>query len=226
LVTVIATAPGGIPGISAGREWILLPLQPLRDAVALNLLPQDVLFAAEPGATLGTDRLAEALLATPANLRTPASVSTRLTDSALIDGVRTAFPVGAGVGAGYSALAMVLTLVVTARPRHRILSHLRTLGLTAGQSRGLVALELAPLALTALAAGLAVGLATLWLVEPAVDLQPFTGGRGTPDIVIDPASVGLVAGAFLAVVALAVLSAVTASRRLRAGTVLRLGEEA
>lgn len=226
LVTVVATAPGGIPGVSAGREWILLPLQPLRDAVALNLLPQDVLFAAEPGATLDTDRLAEALLATPANLRTPASVSTRLTDNALIDGVRTAFPVGAAVGAGYSALAMVLTLVVTARPRHRILSHLHTLGLTARQSRGLVALELAPLALTALAAGLAVGLATLWLVEPAVDLQPFTGGRGTPDIVIDPAGVGLVAGSFLAVVALAVLSAVTASRRLRAGTVLRLGEEA
>lgn len=226
LVTVVATAPGGIPGISAGREWILLPLQPLRDAVALNLLPQDVLFAAEPGATLDTDRLAEALLATPANLRTPASVSARLTDNALIDGVRTAFPVGAAVGAGYSALAMVLTLVVTARPRHRILSHLRTLGLTARQSRGLVALELAPLALTALAAGLAVGLATLWLVEPAVDLQPFTGGRGTPGIVIDPAGVGLVAGSFLAVVALAVLSAVTASRRLRAGTVLRLGEEA
>lgn len=126
--------------------------------------------------------------------------------------------------AGYSALAVVLTLILGAAGRGRTVAYLRTLGLSRRQARVLALVEVGPLIVTAVAAGWAVGLLLPRIVGPAVDMRPYSAGFPA-DLVIDPVWVpvltaGLIA---LAAVAAAVDGAEHARRPL--GAVLRLGEQ-
>ena len=77
--------------------------------------------------------------------------------------------------AGYAALGLVLTVVATSRERGRTLSALRTLGLDARTARAMTFGELAPLALAAVLAGTAIGIAVPWLLTGALGLDLLTG---------------------------------------------------
>lgn len=84
---------------------------------------------------------------------------------------------------------------------------------------------MAPLALSAVVFGTALGLGIPWLVFSAIDLRPLTGAATQPAVTIDWSLVGVAAGSFVLIVVIAVAVATAASRRLRLGAVLRVGEE-
>ncbi len=75
-------------------------------------------------------------------------------------------------GAGYALLAVLLSLLQTAPERKTLLARLRTMGLTTGQGRRLLAFEATPQALLAAGGGLLTGWATVVLLSPGIDLVP------------------------------------------------------
>ena len=118
----------------------------------------------------------------------------------------------------------MLTVVATSRERGRTLSALRTLGLDARTARAMTFGELAPLAIAAVLAGTAIGIAVPWVLTGALGLDLLTG---------DPAATSLqvtwvpIVGATVVVLgALAVAVGVESAvrRRDRLGEVLRVGE--
>ncbi|WP_315096364.1 FtsX-like permease family protein, partial [uncultured Cellulomonas sp.] len=126
--------------------------------------------------------------------------------------------------AGYAALGLVLTVVATSRERGRTLSALRTLGLDARTARAMTFGELAPLALAAVLAGTAIGIAVPWVLTGALGLDLLTGHPDATSLQVT--WVPIVGAAAVVLVALAVAVAVESAvrRRDRLGEVLRVGE--
>ncbi|MGH8776891.1 MAG: FtsX-like permease family protein [Jiangellaceae bacterium] len=213
-----------VPGIRAGgSEWMLVHRESLPDRTVQQTLPRQLLIRTD-GAAVDEDAL-RAVLGSTVRLTTPAEVTAELRAGAASRGMIRSFVVAVAVAGLLSALAVVLTMVVNAPTRGRLLSQLRTLGLSGRQARGLVSWETAPVALVALGCGLALGAAVPWLVLSAVDLRPITGGDDAPPLTVDGNLVAVAGGAFVVVVLVAVVIAVASSQRLRLGTVLRVGEE-
>lgn len=129
-----------------------------------------------------------------------------------------------GALAAYAALALVLLVAATSRERGRALSALRTLGLDARTGSLLTFAELAPLAVAAIVAGTAIGVAVPWLTSAALGLELATGGYGPPVLRIGwwPLLGAVVTVTVALVVTVLVEGAVR--RRDKLGEVLRVGE--
>jgi putative ABC transport system permease protein len=227
---VVGTAPGAVPSLLTARPWVVVDRGLLLAAGGDVPLPVTALLALDGGGAGGATHPGleadlRTAMGTASPLLTRAGAVDRVREAPLVAGTLAAFPIASAVAAGLSALAVVLTLVVTAPARSRLLSRLRTLGLSPRQAQGLAVWEVAPLAVTALAAGLLLGLAVPWLVAPAVDLRPFTGGTSAPPYTVGAAAVAAIAAGFVLLIAVAVAVTVSANRRLRLGAVLRVGEE-
>jgi putative ABC transport system permease protein len=134
-----------------------------------------------------------------------------------------AFVAGTIGGGVLGLLAVAFAVVAGARARGRVLSRLRTMGLSYRQWRGLLAFELAPLVGVAILTGAAVGALLPLLLTPVLELSAFTDGvpvqaRFEADVVAGVAGLGLLA------LATAVAVEALNNRRLRLGEVLRLEE--
>ncbi|MEZ0447967.1 FtsX-like permease family protein, partial [Cellulomonas sp. ICMP 17802] len=132
-----------------------------------------------------------------------------------------------GVGAalaGYAAIALVLTVVATSRERGRTLSALRTLGLDARTARAMTFGELAPLAVAALLAGTAVGIAVPWMLTGALGLDLVTGDPAATTLQVTWVPIVGAAAVVLAALGVAVVVESAVRRRDRLGEVLRVGE--
>jgi putative ABC transport system permease protein len=121
------------------------------------------------------------------------------------------------------AAAVVMTLMLAAPARARLLAVLQTLGLSSRQGRGLVGWEIGPWAVVALVVGAVLGVAVPSLVLAAVDVTALTGGTTQPDPRYDPLLLGAAAGGFVAVVLAAVGIAAALSRRGEVAAQLRMG---
>lgn len=223
-VRVVATAKSA-PGVAADRAFVVVSLDALRSASGQRLRPTRLLVAGAPG-------IEDSLAASTRDFARSASVASRrqllaeLTDAPLVDGVQAAFRVATVAAGGYSVLGVLLALVLTARPRGRTLSTLRTLGLTGRQSAAVAALEVIPLVMVATAAGVALGALLPRLLGPAVDLRPFTGGALATASQVEPVELAALTGGLLALVAVAVLLVGVLARRRNLGAVLRVDDAA
>lgn len=140
-------------------------------------------------------------------------------------GLRSALIAGVAVCAVLSAVAVVVTLVLGARPRRRILALLQTLGAAPRAGRGLVAWELAPAGAAALLVGGVLGALLPVLLTGVIDLRPFTRGLDPPPYSVDPVVILLTVGGFAAVTLLVTAAALAIARRARVAAVLRTVEE-
>jgi ABC-type antimicrobial peptide transport system permease subunit len=128
-----------------------------------------------------------------------------------------AFGAGAVLATTYALLTLLLLRGMSVAPRRRALGTLRVLGMEERGRRRLLTIELAPMALTGVAVGVACGLLIPVLIRPGLDLGRFAGGRPDPELVVDVTTlatltVGIVLAAAVTV-ALAVLSAKGDARR-------------
>ncbi|MFF8843011.1 ABC transporter permease [Streptomyces sp. NPDC015127] len=103
-------------------------------------------------------------------VRLRAEARATFTDSPLQSGAERIYAAAIGAGAGYAVLALLLSLLQSAPERTTLLARLRTMGLTTRQGRQLLGLEALPSALLAASGGVLVGLATIRLLAPGVDL--------------------------------------------------------
>ncbi|GAA2089493.1 FtsX-like permease family protein [Streptomyces albiaxialis] len=141
----------------------------------------------------------------------------RFADTVLQSGAERLYTAAVLAATGYSALAVLLSLLQNAPDRIALLSRLRTLGLPRRQARGVLLLESLPLYALTACAGVLTGLATVPLLEPGIDL---TALAGTPDdlpvrLSADPVSLVLPP---LALLAPAVAGALVQARLAGRGT--------
>lgn len=140
-------------------------------------------------------------------------------------GLRLALTVGVVLSAALGAIAVVMTLVLGAPARRRLLALLQTLGAPPRAAGRLVAWELAPAGVAALLIGTAFGAALPFLVIAVVDLRPFTGGPIAPAYTVEPGILALSVGGFLVASIGVAAAALALTRRTRAAAVLRTVEE-
>jgi len=215
------------PGAPPDGPWLLVGADPLRRATGAVLSAQLLLARAPALADDPTpspaflDQVRRA--AGDGTVTTPAA-SRGETASPLIRAVRAGVPVSVAAGGLLAALAVVLTLLGGGAARRRFLAHLRALGLSGRQAGRLVALEVLPGAVVALAAGLVAGLATAWLVLPAADLRPLTGAVAETAVVVPAWTVAAVAAGFAAVLVAGVVGAALEQRRVSPAAAARLGD--
>ncbi|RJL26484.1 FtsX-like permease family protein [Bailinhaonella thermotolerans] len=127
--------------------------------------------------------------------------------------------------AAYALLVIVLALVTGAAERSRTISYLRTLGLSGRQARVITVLEIAPMVTVAAAVGLGLGLALPYLLGPALDMRPYTGGLTLGAFRIDPVTPVALAAGLAAFAVLGAFLHAAASGRRTLGNVLRVGEQ-
>ncbi|HEX6197999.1 MAG TPA: ABC transporter permease, partial [Jiangellaceae bacterium] len=224
-IRVVGT-DSSVPGITRADRWLLIDQDVLNEGTGTNAgsRPRTLLVGVDGDAGRQTDPVAE-VLPPQTQVKTQADAEREATGGAIGTGLRGAFTVAAAVGGALAAAAVIITMVIAAPARGRLFSQLRTLGLSSRQARGLATWELAPLAVTAILSGGLLGLAIPWLLLPSVDLRGLTGGTSQPGMSVDWTLVGGAVGSFVLVAVLAMSVAVATSRRLRLGTVLRVGEE-
>ncbi|NJP33948.1 FtsX-like permease family protein [Micromonospora thermarum] len=236
----VAQVADAFPGLGTDVErFIVLPWQALPEYAQTPVIPNRFLLAGTDVAEakllrVGDDvqrQRQEAVLGTPvAEPEIPAALDTW---AAHRDGLeRTganavlalAFVLGGVGGTALAVLAVGFAVVADVRGRGRVLSRLRTMGLSVGHGRRLLVYELVPLVGVAALAGGAVGVALPWLLGRTLGLDAFTPGV-TARAHLDP----LVVGGVLALVVVGLLAGLAvenlANRRMRLGEVLRVGEE-
>lgn len=250
---VILTRSAAGPGVSPGSTGITLATQegsvPVRVVDVVDELPG--LPAGRALVLTDTDRLAAGTgdsgyarlalvdLADDADRAAVAAGITRLLPSAVVEdpdqeademlaapvsgGLVIAFVLAVLLAGLLCAAAVVMTLMLAAPARARLLAVLQTLGLSPRQGRGLVGWEIGPWAVVALVVGAVLGVAVPSLVLAAVDVTALTGGIARPDPQYDPLLLGAAAAGFVVVVLAAVGVAAALSRRGEVAAQLRMG---
>src|SRR5690606_2634702 len=155
----------------------------------------------------------------------PAGDASNFLASPMAGGMNAALGVAVVLSLVLVVVAVVMTQLMGAPARARLLAVLRTLGLDRRQARGIVAWELAPLAVVSAAAGGLLGVLVPGVVLGGMDLRALTGGEEQPARVVDPLVVVGVLGGVLLVAALAVLVSTVLSSRADVAGELRMGEE-
>lgn len=123
-----------------------------------------------------------------------------------------------------TALALIVVQVMGSRSRAELLAVLRTQGLARGQSMGIVAWEVGPLAALSLIVGTLAGIGIAGLLVAAVDLTGLTGGLTQPALAVEPLSLLVVTATVVLVLGIAVTATAWAAGRTNLAQQLRIGE--
>jgi putative ABC transport system permease protein len=236
----VAAVVETFPGLPLGTDrFVVLPWQALVEPPEKPVLPSGFIVAGDgiASATLaevgdeGQRAWISSVIGSPvADLTRPTSVDTHAEVRAALErgGVDEVlgytFAVGSAAGVALALLAVGFSVVTGARARGQALSRLRTLGLSSGQGRRLLAYELMPLIGLGALVGSVVGAALPTLIGPALGLSAFSDGAEVV-LTLDSRLAGAAFGLVVVAVVLAVAIEAMVNRRARLGEVLRVGEE-
>ncbi len=205
-----------LPGPDRRQGWWLVPAAALDEP-----LPVSELLVAGVDVDPAAVREVAAALGGEVVVTSVADHRAALERSGFNEVLTLAFVAGTVGGAAGAMVAVTLTLVLRAAERGRTLSLLRTTGLSTGQARRLLLVELVPSTVWAVAAGVATGVLIPVVAGPALGLDGFTGGVPLPSRV-DPLAAGVVALLVVLLVVVAVAVEAAVNRRLGLGRVLRV----
>ena len=214
-----------LPGLPAGRALVLADADRLAEGTGDNSFPRLALVgladdADRAAVTAGISRQLPTSV-----VEDPDQEADTLLAAPVSGGLVIAFVLAVLLAGLLCAAAVVMTLMLAAPARARLLAVLQTLGLSARQGRGLVGWEIGPWAVVALVVGAALGVAVPSLVLAAVDVTALTGGVVQPDPQYDPLLLGAAAAGFVVVVLAAVGVAAALSRRGEVAAQLRMGSD-
>jgi putative ABC transport system permease protein len=134
---------------------------------------------------------------------------------------------GAVAAAAFSALILLIWLLMGAHSRDMTLARLATMGLRPGQARRLVALETLPLVLAAVVGGAASAYVLAPLIAPSISVSAFTGSgtsaAGAP-IRIEPLPLAACAAGLILLSAAALAAQFLIARRRGVAGALRVTE--
>ena len=222
-ITVVGQAQGA-PALAEAAIWVLADLELLREHSGMNLLPRTVLVDVADGAdaaqvvselTQWMDGSGEVL--------SPAQNAAEFAASPASSSMQSGFIVALVLCVLLAVTAIMMSLVLGAPARGRLLAVLRTLGVPPRTAGRLVAWETAPVVVAAIVSGTLVGLVLPYLVVAGIDLRPFTGAPTQPQVQYDPVLLLGVLLALAVVLAGCLWLATVVARRLSL-SVLRIGE--
>lgn len=223
-VTIAATAPAEI-NLTTSDKWVLVDEELLAESTGLEVQPDVILASlsanADPSAVLAELESMGGQL----EAATVASRTAQLSETPLAGGLQTGLLTVMVFIGGLCATIVIMTSVISAPSRNKLLGLLRTLGFPRRQDPALLLWEFGPVAAAGVIAGVVLGLLLPLLVIAGVDLRIFTGGDGQPPVTYDPLLLTALVAGFILIVLLAVLAAIAAGRRQRVSSVLRIGEE-
>ncbi|WP_265520879.1 ABC transporter permease [Oerskovia flava] len=222
-VDVVGTT-ASVLGVRTPREFVVADRALTEEALGV-VRPRTALVALEPGADLAAVSAAVGEIVPTAAQSSPAELSAAILESPVSTGLDRLFVAAIVLAGLLCAVAVVMTQMIGAPARAQLMAVLRTLGFTRRQAQRLVAWELGPWALVALAVGAGLGVAVPAVVLATVDLTTFTGGAAQPAIAVDPVLLAAVAGGFALVVVAAVAISTALSRRTDLAAQLRGGDE-
>jgi putative ABC transport system permease protein len=215
----VAGAVGRIPGVQ-GSSVVVLPSW----ALSTGSLPATLMLVVGPhldGRAL-TDLVHHALPGAPVTLRS--DVLAGLAGAPLPHGADVSIAQSAAAAAAFSALILLISLLITARSRDLTLARLATMGLVRGQARRLALVEMLPQVLAATVGGVASAWALAPLVGPAINLSAFTGtGAGVP-VRTEPVPLAACAAGLVLLSALALAAQAVITGRRGAARALRVGD--
>ena len=197
----------GVPGIGA-TNVALLPVAalgpPPRPTPSLMLVDGSGLDAARLRADVS-----HGLPGGTVTLRSTALAA--ITGAPVPRAAQVALAQGMAAAAGFGALVLLLSLVLTARTRDMTLARLATMGMRRWQAQLVLAAETLPQVVAAAVGGIACAWLLVPLVGPSVNLEAFT--QVGPGVAVVPApgplvasAIGLVLAALLVLAAQAVVS--------------------
>ncbi|MFF4773567.1 FtsX-like permease family protein [Microtetraspora fusca] len=177
-----------LPGVdnASGLALIVLPAQPKYTNTLLVNGDAEAVRKAVPAGTV---------------VRTVEDALAEITSVPLVSSLVTGLRVVTLSLAAYALAAVAIMLVSGAAERARALTLLHAIGLTRRQAKGMTVLEIGPVLVLAVLAGLALGLGLPTLLGDGIDLSAYAG-LPFGDYPIDPVTPALLAGG-VAVVALA-----------------------
>jgi putative ABC transport system permease protein len=219
------TGRTGIPSVpSASGEPAGIVVVVAAQALGNPLAP-NVLLVAGPGldaARLSAD-VSSALPGAQVTFRATALAA--LTTAPVGQAAQTALTQGMATAAGFGALVLLLSLLLTAWTRDMTLARLATMGLRRWQAQLLQATETLPPVVAAAIGGVACAWLLVPLVGPSLDLAAFAGTGSAA--VVTPAVVPLVGSAAGLVLAALLVLAVQAVITYHRGSArsLRIGDE-
>jgi putative ABC transport system permease protein len=202
----VAGRIGGVPGVGADAV-VVLPLRALGPPpYAPNLMLVD--GSGLDGAQLRAD-VSRELPGGSVTLRATALAA--ITGAPVPQAAQLALAQGMAAAAGFGALVLLLTLLLTARTRDMTLSRMATMGLRRWQAQLMLAAETLPPVVAAAIGGAACAWLLVPLIGPSVNLAAFTEAGPGVRVVPAPfplaaAAVGLVLAALLVLAAQAVVS--------------------
>ena len=200
-IPAVPSAPGMATGVT-----VIVPAQALGNPLAPN-----VLLVAGPGldaARLSAD-VSRALPGASVMLRAAALAA--LTTSPVPQAAQTALTLGMATAAGFGALVLLLSLLLTAWTRDMTLARLATMGLRRGQAQLLQATETLPPVVAAAIGGVACAWLLVPLVGSSLNLAAFagTGSAAAVTVAVVPlvgSAAGLVLAALLVLAVQAVIT--------------------
>ena len=212
-----------LPGLPAGRALVLADAGRLAESTGDNSFARLALVGLTDDADRSAVTAQISRLLPTAVVEDPDQEADAMLAAPVSGGLAIAFVLAVVLAGLLCAAAVVMTLMLAAPARARLLAVLQTLGLSSRQGRGLVGWEIGPWAVVALVVGAALGVAVPSLVLASVDVTALTGGIAQPDPQYDPMLLGAGAAGFVAVVLAAVGVAAALSRRGEVAAQLRMG---
>jgi putative ABC transport system permease protein len=212
------------PGFNPGDPFIIVP-RPSLEAIgpALDLRPTRRYLRAPPGAG---PAIAEAVRRQSGGTLVVSRLELldELSGGPLVKAVDRGYQATVGLAAAFAGLAALAAIALTSRERARDLGFLRTMGLSSRQLIALTVIEQVPWALLATGSGVAFAFSLIWVIQPGLDLSPFTGADTADQIFADWPTVLAVTAAVLVVLLAATALYSYQARRLNLGNVLKLGD--
>ncbi|MEU4388071.1 FtsX-like permease family protein [Promicromonospora sp. NPDC023805] len=212
-----------LPGLPSGRSLVLTDADRLAAGTGDTSYPRLALVGLADDADRSAVSAGIVRLFPSAVVEDPDQEAEEMLAAPVSGGLVAAFVLAVLLAGLLCAAAVVMTLMLAAPARARLLAVLQTLGLSPRQGRGLVGWEIGPWAVVALAVGAVLGVAVPSLVLAAVDVTALTGGITQPGPQYDPLLLGAAAAGFVVVVLAAVGVAAALSRRGEVAAQLRMG---
>jgi hypothetical protein len=219
---------GSLPEASrlgADSRWVLVDRAFARRLAGADSAPTELLVALRPGVRAAPVAAAIRRVAPAAVVTAAATALAAVNAAPAASGLHIALLVAAIGSAALAAIAVFAGSVTAAASRNSAIAMLRTMGLTAGQSLGLVVWEIVPVVVVCAAVGLGLGLALPRLLVATTDFTPFTGGATRLAVATDWGQLAALLAAVLGVAALATLAAVLVARRTDPTGTVKMGAE-
>jgi putative ABC transport system permease protein len=215
-----------IAGSRVAGDWVLVDRSHQDELDSGGFAPRVLVIAtASEDATTRVADWASSTYGVGIQVESASSRINEIRESPFVSGLSAALTIVLALIAMLCTFCVVLMTTIGGAERTRLLALLGTLGFSRGQARTVIAWELGPVALVALLAGGALGLALPLLVLAGVDVTSFTGGSSQPPLAVDPWTLLATGIGFFAIIVTATLITIATARERPLAAILRSGEE-